>query len=262
VATGTCCADADCTAPPSPLACYPALGTCTTPGAACTYTENSGSVVCGGTTCCNAIDGTCNPDCSLSCASGFGHCTSDPSKGCETNTGTTTADCGACNRGCSNAHVAGESCAGGLCNSTCQSGWGNCSYPVPPAADDGCESNLTTCYGTPCCAQGQCADPHSNGQGQTYDDCSPLGTPGNAATYSQTMAGEAASAYPTQNTLYIVTCGSGANTATAIDICDPTGSTCIASWCYAGPCAGYSLAIAGGAAAYCPNAVSGNPTWD
>ena len=44
----------------------------------------------------------------------------------------------------------------------------------------------------PAARQGLCADPHSNGQGQTYDDCSPLGTPGNAATYSQTMASEAA----------------------------------------------------------------------
>ena len=76
------------------------------------------------------------------------------------------------------------------------------------------------------------------------------------------MAGEAAAAYPTQNTLYIVTCGSGGTAVTAIDICNAAGTSCIASWCYAGSCAGYSLAIPGGNPAYCPNAVAGNPTWD
>jgi hypothetical protein len=35
----------------------------------------------------------------------------------------------------------GLSCASGLCTSTCNAGWGNCSKPASPNADDGCETN-------------------------------------------------------------------------------------------------------------------------
>ena len=254
VPKATCCSASDCSTPPTPTSCYPATGVCASEGATCSYALNAGSVVCTGTTCCNAINGSCNNDCSLTCAPGFGHCVGDPSKGCETSTDANTADCGGCARACSGSHTTALSCSSGACNSTCATGWGNCSTPLAPAADDGCESNLTTCYGTPCCTAGDCADPHPNGAGENYDDCDPLGTPGTASTYTQTMAEEAAAVYTFTNpTYYVVTCNGG---ETAIDICNAAGTKCYASWCYTGACAGYLLVEAGGIAAYCPAGVT------
>lgn len=49
---GSCTTSSQCNAPPSPLACYPAQGTCT--GGTCFYDTNPGSAVCG-STCCNPI---------------------------------------------------------------------------------------------------------------------------------------------------------------------------------------------------------------
>src|SRR5947209_6394875 len=50
---------------------------------------------------------------------------------------------------------------------------------------------------------------HSNGLGQYYFDCNALGSPGNASTYSQTMAVAAASAWAPGGTISVVTCGTG-----------------------------------------------------
>jgi hypothetical protein len=260
VATGTCCSASDCSSPPTPTACYPATGVCASEGATCSYPQNAGSVICSGTTCCNPINGTCNNDCSLDCATGFGHCTTNPSGGCETNTGTNTADCGGCSRACSTSHTSTLACSNGECTSTCATGWGNCSTPIAPAADDGCESNLTTCYGTPCCLAGQCPDPHPNGAGQNYDDCDPLGTVGTASTYKQTMAQEAATAYPLSGgTLISGTCQTGGGLL--MGMATSNYSTC-ATWCYAGNCAGYFI-IATNGNCYCPAAGKGenSGTW-
>ncbi len=51
--------------------------------------------------------------------------------------------CGGC-RACAAEQVATPSCEGGLCRSTCLAGYGNCVQPAAPAADDGCETDLTT----------------------------------------------------------------------------------------------------------------------
>jgi hypothetical protein len=262
VANGTCCSAADCTTPPTPTSCYPAQGTCVE-GQACQYPVDSGSVVCGNT-CCNAIEGTCSSTCTLTCNSGYGHCVGDPSKGCETNTNTTIADCGDCARACSTSHTNVLSCANGVCTSSCATGWGNCNDPAGSVADDGCESNLTTCVGTPCCGT-LCTVPHSDGKGQTYVDCADAtGTPGTASTYNETMATLAAEAYPFTNpTLYVVTCNFPAGqTETAIDICTTSGTTttCAASWCYGGACAGYVLTQTSGGF-FCPAGQAG-VTWD
>jgi hypothetical protein len=53
--------------------------------------------------------------------------------------------CGACDRACSLYNVDTRTCAGGVCTSTCTTGWGNCgARPQAPAPDDGCETNLNT----------------------------------------------------------------------------------------------------------------------
>ena len=240
VPVSSCCANGDCTSPPAPATCY-GKGTCSGPGGTCSYAQNLGSVVCNASTCCNDVNGTCNANCTLNCSGGFAHCSGDPSQGCETNVGTNTADCGSCGRSCSGANVLGLSCNGGACNSTCQPGWGNCSQPAAPSADDGCESNLTTCAGTACCTSGACVAQHSDGLGQTYSDCVPFGVPGNAATYTATMTNEASTAWSSTATLDPgATClENPANPSGPADLCAAryTNSAC-AVWCYTGILAG------------------------
>ena len=50
--------------------------------------------------------------------------------------------CGACGRECSTTGVASWWCEGGVCTSTCQSGYVNLNRPAAPGADDGCEVDL------------------------------------------------------------------------------------------------------------------------
>lgn len=86
--------------------------------------------------------------CTSSCSSLRGNCSTpaapDADDGCETNLGTSADHCGACGRACSTTGVATRACTGGTCSSSCQSGLGNCSEPTAPAADDGCETNITS----------------------------------------------------------------------------------------------------------------------
>lgn len=263
---GECTSSTQCTTPPAPTDCYPNQGTCS--GGTCDYSPNAGAVVCGNT-CCNPVNGTCNANCTLNCAGGYGHCTGDPSQGCETNTGTDTSDCGSCGRTCSASEVSTLQCTSGLCNSTCDPGWGNCNEPAAPNADDGCESNLTTCVGTPCCGS-LCTGLHQNGLGQTYVDCSPLGVPGNAATYSSTMASEAASSWPNPGgTAQILTGGACyESNHTTQDECDASYTFFACSvWCFTGQLAGYVYENVAddfgddGSNCLCPTTTSG-ATWN
>lgn len=122
----SCCMNSDCTMPPAPAACY--AGTCTTTTGSCSYAKKNGAVVCG-STCCNAINGTCNGTCGLTCNSGYADCNGDPSDGCETNLG-----------------AAGKKLCNGMCiaaTSCCSSS--DCTTPPPPM----------TCYN----ATGTCSAP-------------------------------------------------------------------------------------------------------
>lgn len=78
------------------------------------------------------------------CASGWADCDGAPGNGCETNLATTTAHCGACGHGCSNAGAAIAACVQGQCAPTCTPGYGDCSTPATPAADDGCETSTAS----------------------------------------------------------------------------------------------------------------------
>src|SRR5690606_12150199 len=77
------------------------------------------------------------------CAGATGDCDGDPFNGCETDLDTSAEHCGACARACSDTGVASKLCNGGLCISGCLPGLGNCSTPAAPAADNGCESNVS-----------------------------------------------------------------------------------------------------------------------
>jgi len=79
-----------------------------------------------------------------SCNSGFGDCNDAPADGCEANTATDVFNCGACDRSCGSTNVASQSCAAGVCNSTCQLGWGNCTTPAAPNLDNGCELDVSS----------------------------------------------------------------------------------------------------------------------
>jgi hypothetical protein len=251
--------------PPTPTACYGAQGTCVE-GSPCSYPLNSGSAVCG-STCCNAIDGTCNASCALDCNAGRANCSGNPATGCDTDD-TTTSDCGGC-RGCSSANTTTVECTGGLCKSTCQAGWGNCSFPAAPSPDDGCESNITVCAGSACCNTGACQANHSDGIGQTYSDCTAFGVPGNGATYTRNMAVECLDADPitggpsgdqtcpdpaggTDNCLY--------NSCNTTMSC-PTGVTAECGvWCYSGSLAGHVKLTTASATCGCPT--TSDATWD
>jgi hypothetical protein len=218
IPNGTCCPGVGCTMPPSPAACYQMTGTCPAPGGTCTYTENSGSQICG-STCCNAINGTCNGTCGLTCSSGHLDCNNNPTDGCET--------------ACSLAHATGG-CVGGACAiSSCNSGFFDCNA----TASDGCECGTSCCTnpntGGPGCTTGG----HSDGYTHSFSDCLPVGTPGNAATYSNALANDAAIADTTQAGTYSngwVCPRGGTNTWTSVCKCvDTSGlSGSCTSWVY------------------------------
>ncbi len=160
----------DCTSPPAPgfddgcetnLDATPAhCGAC---GRACAST-NVAIPACAG--------GLCTSLCSV----GFGNCVAPaapaPDNGCETNVETNPSHCGACARACATTNVQTRTCAAGICTSTCNAGFGNCTTPLSPAADDGCETAITTnpqhcgacgrgcslsgVSGAPTCAAGLC----------------------------------------------------------------------------------------------------------
>jgi hypothetical protein len=80
--------------------------------------------------------------CGGQCTGTFGDCSAQG--GCETDLSNDAGNCGACQRACANGGVNTATCAAGLCTSTCTLGRGNCTQPAAPAADDGCETDLTT----------------------------------------------------------------------------------------------------------------------
>jgi hypothetical protein len=135
--------------------------------------------------------------CTSSCASGHGNCTQPAAPaaddGCETNTTNDLANCGTCARACSASHVATQTCAGGLCTSSCASGYGNCAQPAAPAADDGCETDTNTDPGncgkcgracsaanvaTPACTGGLCTSSCAMGWGNCVQPASPAADDG------------------------------------------------------------------------------------
>ncbi len=119
----------------------------------------------GGTASC--LGGVCN----LACNAGLGNCDSNASNGCETNTNTTVAHCGGCNRPCSVINgTAG--CASGACTvAACTPGFVNCDNNVA----NGCEVNVNSdnancgacarvCPGGQTCRMGTCVTSCSSAQ--------------------------------------------------------------------------------------------------
>lgn len=124
--------------------------------------------------------------CDSTCKPGFGNCNlpaTGSDDGCETDLLGDAANCGLCGRTCAATHASALACAGGVCTSSCEPGFGNCTRPSAPASDDGCETetleNAANCgaCGRTCslthasstaCHGGACA-PSCTG---TFADCS------------------------------------------------------------------------------------------
>jgi hypothetical protein len=100
---------------------------CGTCGTTCSFANAGAS--CASSAC--AL-GACNPN--------FANCDGMAANGCETNTNTSPAHCGACGAVCSRANAT-ASCMSGSCSiGACNAGFGNCNM----TSADGCEANLNT----------------------------------------------------------------------------------------------------------------------
>jgi hypothetical protein len=143
--------------------------------------------------------------------------------------------------------MASRTCSSGVCAGACAPSFSNCDGNL---LSNGCE-----CAGNLCCVGG-CAPPHINGLGQSFDDCSPLGVPGNQATYSLSLATNARQAWPFGGTDSGATCGTGPNAAAAL--VRQTATSC-AVWVYQKTLAGYVHLNAANNTCACPTVA--DPTW-
>jgi hypothetical protein len=72
------------------------------------------------------------------CDSGFDDCNGNAADGCETDTGSSNANCGACGNTCSAGdNVTSASCSAGSCSISCKAGWADCDAN----AANGCETD-------------------------------------------------------------------------------------------------------------------------
>ena len=94
---------------------------------------------------------------------------------------------------------------------------------------------------------------HDNGVGGTYSDCSALGTPGVASTYTEAMAREAAASWSAAATITTSTC------STSACISAQTGTACT-RWCFGGALAGRTFLKATATKCACPYPT--DPTWN
>ncbi len=85
--------------------------------------------------------------CVSGCNAGSSNCTRPAAPtaddGCETTSTNDVNNCGGCGRACSGTNVASRACENGQCTSTCRLGFGNCSTPISPLNDDGCETDVS-----------------------------------------------------------------------------------------------------------------------
>jgi len=92
-------------------------------------TQNMATITCAG----GACNGTCD--------TGYADCNGNKqTDGCEMNIAADANNCGGCAVVCSSSHIT-RSCAGGVCNGTCNSGYADCNANKQT---DGCEVNLAT----------------------------------------------------------------------------------------------------------------------
>ncbi len=163
------------------------------PGTVCeadlTKVPNCG--FCGNTCTLNNATGKCDATghCAIgSCKSGYADCDGVAANGCETNLLIDAQNCGTCKRACSTNHATSESCSGGVCSPSCSPGYGDCSSPSAPTADNGCETDLgsspnncgacsrkcsTSHIATASCSAGRCDSTCTSGWGNCTQPYAP-----------------------------------------------------------------------------------------
>jgi hypothetical protein len=169
------------------------------------------------------------------CGAGTADCDRNGANGCEVIVSTDPNNCGTCGMVCSGAPNANPTCTGSTCGIACVSGHANC---------DGNAANGCECSGNICCS-GACQPLHINGLGQTWDDCVALGVPGNAATYTHTMAVEARAAWPFSGSDSDCSCTGGVTC-----VYRQTATSC-AVWVYNKSAAGYVRLNTSSNSCYC-----------
>jgi hypothetical protein len=189
--------------------------------------------------------------CSPTCSSGWGDCNHPiapaADDGCETNFND-VGHCGGCSNACNLANATPD-CPSGTCVvKSCNAGYFDCDAK----SATGCE-----CPGVDfgdgmngCCASGKCQPVHSNGMGNTFFDCTPIGT------YTDTLAFAAAKAYPLPNAEmpFTYSCPSGSGSANTVLLRNTAQTICVA-WGYAGSVKGMVTMFSG--ACKCPT----NGSW-
>ncbi len=122
-----------------------------------TTTSNDHCGACGSAcTRTNAAAQCTNGQCVLgACNIGFGNCDTNAANGCETDTRTSSAHCGACGRLC----PAGEACSAGMCTRTCPTGQTLCNNTscVDTLTDRSHCGRCSNLCGTPANAVSTCA---------------------------------------------------------------------------------------------------------
>jgi hypothetical protein len=182
----------------------------------------------------NCIDGQCGI---ASCNTHYFDCNVNPGDGCETNTTTDVLNCGACGAACPSPANTSPTCIESACDIVCTANHANC---------DGSPANGCECDGNLCCV-GSCPPPHSNGLGQTFEDCAASGA------YSLSLAVKARSVWPFIGTDNQASCG-GMTSA----VIRQTASQC-AVWVYTSTTAGRVRLNSVNNSCVCPT--TADPMW-
>jgi hypothetical protein len=131
-----------------------------------------------------------NGACTLTCSGSFKNCDNNFANGCETDTSTSTTNCGGCGITC----AAGQTCAGGICTgggggllangapcgsgSVCQSGFctdGVCCNQACSGTCQACAAPLTGGVNGVCAAATAGTDPHNTCPDQPASSCGTTG---------------------------------------------------------------------------------------
>ncbi len=212
------------------IACQGGFGDCNSSASdGCETNLNTSAAHCGAcNTPCSGNHGTAScsgGNCSISCASGFKDCDTNPrANGCEVDSQTDNNHCGACTTKC----TGGQTCKTGAC--ACAAGQvffnGSCCTPKTCSQlGKNCGSVSDTCGGTLSC--GTCTSPETCAGGGTPNVCGCTAEP-----QSTTCSGNKCGTFKNNCNLNVnCSCGSG-------DVCNG-GTCCTPKTCaadYSGQC--------------------------